>query len=146
MDEREIRVTGIGPGDTEVSVTATDPDGLTAVATYTAKVENVLDGTVTECEAATRGSSYDIVMAGWAQANIGMTSLIVFGIIDNEGVVGVADVGDLAADSAVDIRINGTVPTHLGETCKFAAAYWINGVFEVSMIPGSRAVTVTDAP
>lgn len=146
MDEREIRVTGIGPGDTEVSVTATDPDGLEAVATYTAKVEHVLDGAVTECEAVTRGSSYDIAMAGWAQANIGMTSVGLFGVIDDHNVVGVVNAGDLAADSVVDIRITGTLSAKLGETCWFIAAYFIDGVLDYLILPGTRGVKVTDAP
>jgi len=146
MDEREIRVTGIDPGDTEVSVTATDPDGLTAVATYSAKVENVLDGAVTECEAVTRGSSYDIAMAGWAQANIGMTSVGLFGIVDDHNVVGRVNYLDLATDSAVDIRITGTLSAKLGETCWFIAAYFIDGVLHTSILPGTRGVTITDAP
>lgn len=103
-----VAVTGIDEGTAQVSVTATDPGGLTGSVNWAVSVKYLFEGSVTECSGRTSGGYTDVEMEGWLLANLGVSGVIVRGLVGGRR-VGEDVIGNMRKGERESFRITGRI-------------------------------------
>lgn len=125
-----MTVTGEGVGSATVTVTATDPGGLTGTSTYSVDVDVVGRTRVTRCE---RDAQWNVEMDGQIRPNIEMHGVMATGYVGTQR-VGSDRLGTLAKGSWYDISVRGRISPTTATECFFDAEWSRLG----AMMPSAR--------
>lgn len=122
--EAKLVVTGVSAGTVTVTVTATDPGGLTGVATYAVTVKEPIEGSLDDCGGESDGEWVDMWIKGSVRANVGLSNVRV------SGGMGTKDIGSMSENEREDFLITRRI--RLGRetgdvTCSIGWTYEIAG-------------------
>ncbi len=114
----DITVTGIDEGSAQVSVTATDPGGLTGSVNWAVTVKYAADVTIASCTGERLGgNTVQAEIIGTVFANIGLSDVRVVGYVGNQR-VGSDFLGSMRRGERVSYRVTGFVTVTSDTSCE----------------------------
>ncbi|MDE0032078.1 MAG: Ig-like domain-containing protein [Deltaproteobacteria bacterium] len=144
----QLSVTGVDEGSTTVTVTATDPGGLTGTSVFPVTVKRAIDVVVASCEGERQGSRFSVEIRGRATANTAVEDLVFVGYVDNS-IVGRDFLGRMSKNETESIRITGTIGSIGSGVCRLRWAWnWGDAGGDIathrSLDLGSTVITIRD--
>ena len=122
-----LHITGESWGSTIITVTATDPGGLTGTLVYDVTVKRAIDTEMTSCQISGSVFSTNVVIQAWAQANIDVVNVNMSGGVNLQQ-VGSKYIGTMFTGERENVRIEGTInPPNSPAICWIAIEYDTSG-------------------
>ena len=118
----QLSVTGVDEGSTTVTVTATDPGGLTGTSVLPVTVKRALEGSITSCEGRRQGSLISVEIGGSVTANTDLADVTIAGYVGNSR-VGTDYLGRMSKNQTKPVRITGTITSASSTACTLRAAW-----------------------
>lgn len=142
----QLTVTGVDEGSTTVTVTATDPGGLTGSSVFPVTVKYALDGSISSCDGRQQGSGIYVEILGSVTANTDLDDVSIGGFVGNS-FVGSDLLGRMSKNQTKSVRITGTITSTSSTRCSLRASFnWGDASDDIeshrSLDLGSTAITI----